>query len=502
MVRLTSNHELPLALPTSGRALPDSLRRIAFGVAFALIAAYGGLRLAALLFPSATAVGYNGYYYVLQVHTLLKGAQLYYPTHTPLAFYLLAAVSWLTGDAVRGVKIGTLVFAFAMMYGAFLSSRLLLGSRWCALLAFALLAESTILAYIMVEYAKTLLALVFLFWCVFFALRAQESHRWRNLAIAIACCVASLLCHRSMWILLPALAVSMTVSFFLLDDSSGPPRLWHGVACLSAVSSWPLLPAIQTWFQLPTAVASEITSRPLWPINSFAVLEKTLLLIAAAGVFPSLFLHGRLAECATRRYFLGAIAVLCFLIPLNPFLNRGLGSLGGAGRISDIVTVVAVPILAPALMWEAHRRSNFWTPALLSAALLLIGAVFCGSIVPEGAGPGYLAARGELVRLLRLHRADLRRCSMVLARHGEQFVVTDITDVPAQRERPADGINACWLVRTSAISPLERFVIDRQQDGAYLELVPDVELRSLLAAMSPSDQSMFYLENPQVALRM
>lgn len=65
---------------------------------------------ASYLFSYPVAVGADGYYYVLQINELLKNHHLYYPSNTPIIFWILAALTLVTKNAVVAIKLGSIAF--------------------------------------------------------------------------------------------------------------------------------------------------------------------------------------------------------------------------------------------------------------------------------------------------------------------------------------------------------------------------------------------------------
>src|SRR5215207_4600160 len=59
---------------------------------------------ASVLFRYPIAVGFNGYYYVLQVDSLRTQGHLCYPTMTPVVFYGVAGLRYLVRDTPQTVK--------------------------------------------------------------------------------------------------------------------------------------------------------------------------------------------------------------------------------------------------------------------------------------------------------------------------------------------------------------------------------------------------------------
>ncbi len=68
------------------------------------------IRDASYLFSYPVAVGADGYYYILQINELLKNHHLYYPSNTPIVFWILAALTFVTKNAVVAIKLGSIAF--------------------------------------------------------------------------------------------------------------------------------------------------------------------------------------------------------------------------------------------------------------------------------------------------------------------------------------------------------------------------------------------------------
>src|SRR3712207_3880454 len=104
--------------------------------------ALGLARDAYLLFSFPVAVGTDGYYYVLQVRELLTGGRLYFPSDTPLVFYILALLGGLTGDPVVAVKAGALAFHLLLCLGVYALVSSVTRNEWLGALGGAVAAVS------------------------------------------------------------------------------------------------------------------------------------------------------------------------------------------------------------------------------------------------------------------------------------------------------------------------------------------------------------------------
>jgi hypothetical protein len=72
-----------------------------------------------LLFRSSTAIGVDGYYYVIQVNSFLENGDIYFPSSTPIILYFLSSLSFISGDIVLGIKLGIIILEFFLYLGVF-----------------------------------------------------------------------------------------------------------------------------------------------------------------------------------------------------------------------------------------------------------------------------------------------------------------------------------------------------------------------------------------------
>lgn len=253
-----------------------------------------GVLLAALLFGAArdtfallrypVAVGFDGYYYVLQVQELLSRGQLYLPTGTPLVFYPLAALAALTGDTILAVKIGSVALHVVLCAGLYALVSPVTRSRWLGVLAATIAAVSAMHFYMLAEFIKNLCALALLIWRRWAAARVPRGHRARRAVIALLPFIAAVCSHRSAW----ALALGVFTSGALLRWLFTGPNYYHRkvwvLLALIFVAAAPALVAGQPFVDLPGWLGKEVLARPRWPANPGGpvdALEMTALLLVA-----------------------------------------------------------------------------------------------------------------------------------------------------------------------------------------------------------------------------
>lgn len=453
------------------------------------------------------AVGIDGYYYVLQVHELLARGQLYFPTDTPLVFYVLAALAALAGDTVLAIKIGSIALNLALCAGLYALVSYSTRSRWLGVLAGLIAAVSAMHFYMVAEFIKNLCALALLVWCWWAAVRAGRDRRVRWTMTAAVLFIAAVCSHRSAWALASAIFTFGVLlrPLFTKDylNSRKVPALL--AAIFLAIS--PALVAAQPFMGLPEWVAREVLARPQWPVHlgsPFGTLEMTALLVAAP--LTLLFLR-RLPGIPPTPHFapiMGGVALWSLLITLNPFLNHDVRQLGIVGRL-DHLMYVQLGILIPGLTWlTSYLQRKSLVVLLPLTALFLVTSWL--SPLPKGLRQQYISNRSQMIGALPEHRQQLGLNPLVIAQHGDEFVVTWALGLPAQQRLPDDtnGHTVYWLLHHVRQSDLTNsmIVVVEEEDDLCLVLIRHEELAHWLSTMTEAEQKQLLTYNPQLEGRL
>lgn len=197
-------------------AVPEWLRKhgpaLGAGLAVAALALYAYLSRVGFLLGSPFPFGVDGYYYPVQLRSLLDAGQLNYPS-APLVFWLLAPLAALT-DPVVGTKLGAAAGTALMVVPAYLLARRLSGERLPALLGAALVATSAESFYLATEFVKEGVGLTIAVGFVAALAAALDRPSRGRVALAALLLVAALLAHKTAFGLAlvaggPALAVTL-----------------------------------------------------------------------------------------------------------------------------------------------------------------------------------------------------------------------------------------------------------------------------------------------------
>src|SRR5262245_50600145 len=147
-----------------------------------------------LLSVSPFPLGVDGYFYPIQLRSLLEHGELAYPA-SPLAFYLMAPFAALT-DPITGAKLASAVLGAAIAGPAYAVGARLGGSRGAGLVAAALATTSAGSLYLTVEFVKNGIGLTVALTALWLLLRAAERPGRLRIAAAIACLAAAYATHK------------------------------------------------------------------------------------------------------------------------------------------------------------------------------------------------------------------------------------------------------------------------------------------------------------------
>ncbi|HUH01549.1 MAG TPA: glycosyltransferase family 39 protein [Kofleriaceae bacterium] len=146
------------------------------------------------LAASPYPLGIDGYFYPIQLRSLLEHGTLYYPS-SPLAIYLMAPLAALT-DPITGAKLGAALGTAAIAIPMYLVGKRVSGDRAAGLMAAVLAVTSAESFYLTVEFVKNgfgLTALVAYLAVLGWALEAPSRRRWAAVGVAL---LAALLTHK------------------------------------------------------------------------------------------------------------------------------------------------------------------------------------------------------------------------------------------------------------------------------------------------------------------
>jgi hypothetical protein len=457
------------------------------------------------------AVGLDGYYYVLQLKHLRDQGSLYFPTITPLLFYLLSALDLLVNNPVLTIKLAAITLHALLCLGLFFNIFAITRNVWLGVLSSVLATASPLHFFLVGEFLKNLLAITLLIWCGFCIQQAVKTHKRRWTAFSVVLLILAFLSHKSAVGIVCLLALEFLLLRYILLPKFGEKFRISALLVLLLMWVSPLILKLQPMINLSPSVLAQVRGGRRWGIIS--VGETLALMIVALA---TLYLLASLRERLPNRVvvFFSMIAVWALLISVNPLLNpiRDWDSL--FGRLKGL-SYIQVAILVPGLIWITHVSHRRLTRYAIIALPLLVVGIHGGP--PPAMSDAILSRRAQIVRNLPVYREHLCADPIIIATHGDQFLVTDVLGVGSQKDWPEDTQHQCtyWLLNMvrEDIVPPSAFVLAEENltsygglihetgnDRLYSVIIKDEDFFSAFDQLAMEKRSWLQSFNPHLSL--
>ncbi len=234
-----------------------------------------------LLTASPFPLGVDGYFYPLELRSLLAHGALQYPA-SPLAFYLMAPLAAIT-DPITGAKLGAALFGAAIAAPVYAIAARLGGGRGAGLVAAVLATTSVGSMYLTIEFVKNGVGLTIALTALWLALRATERPSRFRIGAAIAGLAAAYATHKM------AAAIVVVVAVPAVLAAAGARGVLHGrrlfYACagvaLAAVVALVLGAVFPERFLSPadaSLVRGLVSATPRWTAPALALPSGALVL--------------------------------------------------------------------------------------------------------------------------------------------------------------------------------------------------------------------------------
>jgi hypothetical protein len=456
------------------------------------------------------AVGLDGYYYALQLTHLRTTGSLYFQSATPLIFCFLYGLDVIVNNSFLTIKIVAITLHVLLCAGLFLNIFALTRSIWLSTVSCLLATTSGLHFFFVAEFLKNLLGIVFLVWAGFGFQQALGKHRRLWTAFSLILLILAFLSHKSTIGIAFLLATVFILLRFLLSTTIG--TRYYPVSLLLLFSIWvsPLILRVQPFIKLPGSLLAELTGGKRW---KFPPLLETLVLLVLTIVTIYLvpLLRERLPDRAVM--FLSLIAVWSALISVNPLLNpmRDLDSV--FGRLKAL-TYIQIALLVPGLIWVVQVSYRKWLPYSAIALPLVMVCIYSGP--PPSMSDAFLARRTSIVKNLPAFREHLCATPVIIATHGDQFLVTAVLGVSSQKEWPPESKYQCtyWLLNMvrEDIVPPSQFILADESTSSYSDqihmpentrlysiIVKNEDLTSEIANLSVEQRRWLLTYNPHLS---
>ncbi len=430
--------------------------------------------------------GIDGYYYFLQIESFSQTGTFYFPTQTPVVLGFFSAINFFVGDPIYSIKTGTLLFQLFLYFGLFTLTKELTKSRWLGIITVSLVIISGLHRYMLVEYLSQLGAIVFLIWAVAGIIKYADSKRKLWLVTSGILLFLAIGSHRSIipFVIVGFWSFSLWALFLRArKNENSSQQILILIACLVSIAFPAIIVLSNSWLSSPIEIQNNLTAFPKLPFRLSTLPEILLLLIFSPFCLWLMFSKQSEQLSQTFKYTIGTIALFSILLTLNPFLSSDLGfsSLGGRLRV---LSFIQVAILVPGAVLLVNER---WKEKKINRLLLgLIAAIILPMLIwsyslplPRGIQKDFLETRENMIQGLENNKQNLDKDSIIIANHGQQFLVTAITGITSQQTYPKDTENKpiYWLVEGVATTLLDKsmLVLFKDARGQNTVIVKDDE---------------------------
>jgi len=397
------------------------------------------------LLQSSVATGIDGYYYVLQVETLRNQGHLFFPTHTPLVPWFLTALSCLTRDTILAIKIGAVVMHLLLALGVMVLINTITRSAWFGVCGLLIAVFSGLHFFFISEFLSQLGALALLVWAAWAAAEFARKKKAGWLGLSLLFLLGAIFSHRSTMGLVVLNGFTVSAAYVLTTDRFSRRSKLLMFAIVLVLFGLPLAWEWQPLLALPQLLKDELLKIPRLPFRQVDLAERWML---ASVTVITILVWFRCREVLVNNaagLSLVSMVLWSCLLTLNPFLNHQTGVVGIVGRLG-IMTYLQAAIAAPillALLFKVSGRMAFLTGLFFLPFLAL--SYFAP--LPLSLRKEYLQDRESLIAEMPELRAQLCEKPFIVARHGDEFLLTAVFQIPSQQKPPVEQQQCVyWLI--------------------------------------------------------
>lgn len=345
------------------------------------------------------------------------------------------------------------------------------------IVAFAVCSISGLHRYMVVEYISYLGSISFLAWAAYFWIRYYSENRRLHLAVCgTLCLLVSIGSHKSAISLILLYVILVFLAFHLIKafQDGNQTRLYLILSASFCIFISPALLSLQPFFALPASWRFEISAVPQFPASISTFPELLILFLESIAIMTGIFVWKLRSENKTNATIYLALTASSLAVSLNPFISSQFGFANVGGRLR-VLAYIQAALIIPGVIWllqEKMPKIKWLVPAI--AVPIMLWSFF--NPLPLGAQPDYLARRERLIQGLQSNLPPIGSNSIIIAAHGEQFVVTYTTGIPSQQSYPKDKYESVyWLLNLVPTTFLDSSmqVIAKDKIGTNTVLIKD-----------------------------
>lgn len=429
------------------------------------------------IFRSKLISGIDAYYYLLQINSITTYGIDYFSIRPAFTILYLTGLSYFLDDPLLAVKLIAVLLHLSLGLALFSITHYLNKSIWFGIVAFAVCIISGLHRYMVVEYISYLGAVSFLAWATFFWIRYFAEDRKLIFAIAgLLSLVIAIGSHKSAVPLILLSSIMVLLSFHLIkafwDGNKTRVRLVLLIFFCLFIS--PAVLSLQPFFILPGLWRFEISAMPQFPATLSTFPELFILFLGSIAIFAAIFVWKLRQEDRLQLIVCMTLAASSVIVSLNPFISSQYGFANIGGRLR-VLAYIQAALIIPCVVWLFQEKlpKIKWIVAAIVVPLMVWSFL---NPLPLGAQPDYLARRERLIGGLQTNLPSIGPNSIIVAPHGEQFVVTYVTGIPSQQSFPKDNYESVyWLLNLVPTTFLDSsmHVIAKDKVGTNTILVKD-----------------------------
>jgi hypothetical protein len=422
-----------------------------------------------LAFRNSFSIGIDGYYYTLQVESYLTNGFLYFPTNTPLILYFLSLISYIIDNTPAGIKFVALLLLLLLAMGVYTIVLDFTRNYLLGFLSIFLIFLSGLHLYLAFEYISYLGGLTFLIWSLVFLIRLIDSQGNRiTVGISFFCLsIIAIFSHRSIILIAFTGLICLVFSHLLLIYLKKEKKIYQiGFLLIFVLILFlPIIFSLEPNLDI-FLVSKDIKMLPSFPSHFATLPEIIILFFVSPIVFFIIILDSENSLINGRKKtILVAFLVWTMTISLNPFISseNGFFSIGGRLRtVAFIQVAIFVPFLFNILINFHNKIISYLSYIILP---LMLWSFL--SPIPRGIQSDYLTARALLINGLTKKLEIVSEDSLIIADHGDQFVITAIAKVHSQQTFPQNKNNffeIYWLLRNVPPTLVDKHAINIATD--------------------------------------
>lgn len=468
-----------------------TISNLPWAALFLLLAARAVLD-AQLLFKYPVAIGYDGYYYVLQSVTLLNQGHFYFPTNTPFIFYVISVVNYLSGDVIFAIKIIAILLHQLLSLGV--SALIITSTRsiWLGVLGAALTSLSNLHFYFESEFIKSLCACSLLLWSSWALIQYIKKSRAAWLYCSSFLALLAIFSHKLGIFLISFAALALLALRLLFSPRQNRQKRFVGISILCCIEMGPILIALLKQVGVLIPHAEDSSLYPHIPLD-FLTYPECLVLLVIGPLTLFLLFHLRKQIETPVIYLYGVISLIGVLLILNPFLNTEKAMLSATARIR-MLSYIAVAVLIPGTFYLLSKFSKTIPLYFSTFIITLLIVLNISTNLPKGMQDDFLLERTALQRNLPLYRGKLGENPIVIAMHGNEFLVTWAMHIPAQQKVPSNKSyqSTFWLLCRASSLAKSGIVVSTEGSNAPFVLIEDNQLHQQMQYLTAHERGQLF----------